>query len=716
VSRPDRPKRPHDPAERGALLGVAVALAAVLLAGLFFGLQRGDRELGSNAVGVGAPVAEITPGQRLCINDVRPPAGTARLRLWLAAQRSGTRFDLETIARGGRRAVRRSLEVGAPGFHFLGLPPAGFAVTQTAVICLDVTAGRLAVGGSALDRYPGQRPATLDGAALSSGNEPAVHYYSAAGERPVRLAQLVDLFAHSAAYHGPLYPWLMLATLLAALGLSGWALWHLVTAPRRSVRRLAVVFALACFAWCFSWSVMAPPFQGNDESEHFANIEYLAKDAGMWDLSVQTNKNRPYSQHEALLMQAVHHNSLVVDGSARPFWNELSAPDLGARSARASRYDGGGVTAAGTAHGPAYYILFTPAYRLTNWMQPANQLVVLRVLNSLAAALVALFAVLSCALLLGGRRRHAIAVAGALIAFQPMFAYVSGAINNDTWVNLFGAVMLYLLLRLARKGWELRRELLVGVTAVVSVLGKMTGAANAIFAALVVALLMLRDRSLRSLRGGLTVLGAVVATAAGWLVLTTVVGWPRMLVYQHTDSLPPPAAWVPTLPQRIDYIIQQVFPFIELTGPMVGVSHAFERVYIVGGFGDYFWHRVAFPVPVFKVILAVLLTVFVTGAIGALRNRRWLRKNWAETAIVLLQPIVVYTLVEWAYATPGGRPVMAEQGRYIFPAITALAVIAAASGYGLPKKLRAPGWGALVGLAAGFTVVAWFFAAYHVYA
>jgi hypothetical protein len=707
----------RDSAERGAFFGVLVAVVVVLLAGLFFGLKRGDHELGSNAVGVGTPVATVLKGQRLCINKVDVPEHTARLNVWLAAKPevAKTTFDIEFVGPNGAKAVAADQPVTKKlGYQLVNAPKTPFPVEQTKAICLVGKDSQVQVGGAQLNRYPGSTPATLDGKSLDV-NEPSVHYYSAASDQPRELSKVVAVFAHSAAFHGPLYPWLMLLTLLLALAASAYALRILITADRHSIKRIATVFTLACFCWCLSWSVMSPPFQGNDETEHFANLEYTAT-TGKGENTSYKNTLPTYSTHENLLMLAVHHNAVVVDGTARPFWNDENAPGLDRDGDRAKRSNGGGFSISTSGHGPLYYALFAPFYQVSKWMQPANQLVFLRAVNSVFASLVALFAVLTAALLLGDRRKLAAAVAGALVAFQPMYAYVSGAINNDTIASVTGAALLYLLVRLAREGWTRKTEIWIGVLAVVGVLGKITGVSNAVFAAMVVALTMLRDRTGSALRGGLTVLATVIATSATWLMLTTVIGWPRMLAYQHTDIPPTPDAWHPTMPQRIDYIIQQVFPFIHLTGPMVQVSHAFERVYVVGGFGDFFWHRAAFPIPVFKVILLVLLVVFAAGAVGIVRYRRWALKNWLPALIVLAQPVVVYVFVESAYAVPGGRTVMAEQGRYIFPALAALAVIAAGAGFGLPKKLREFAWGGLAGLIGAFTVVAWFFAAYHVYA
>jgi hypothetical protein len=63
-----------------------------------------------------------------------------------------------------------------------------------------------------------------------------------------------------------------------------------------------------------------------------------------------------------------------------------------------------------------------------------------------------------------------------------------------------------------------------------------------------------------------------------------------------------------------------------------------------------------------------------------------------ETAVIALFPVCVLVAVEAAFFTPdgGGRTVVAEQGRYIFPAIAALAAIAVAGTYGLGRRWHVP--------------------------
>ena len=45
--------------------------------------------------------------------------------------------------------------------------------------------------------------------------------------------------------------------------------------------------------------------------------------------------------------------------------------------------------------------------------------------------------------------------AGLLVAFHPMFGFISGAVNNDNGINAAAALALYLVIRALRRGLTL---------------------------------------------------------------------------------------------------------------------------------------------------------------------------------------------------------------------------------------------------------------------
>lgn len=700
---------------RLALIAATVSAVAIISIGLWFALQRDDRMLGSNAVGVGSPIAGINPGDEFCINAVDVPPGTERLRLWLGLTVPDTKLLLSVEAPGRERVTAAPFTVSYAGVHrFVPLPSLDWPATEIARVCIESRDGGILVGGAFVDRLPDERPATMNGKPLGDP-EPSVGYYSGANDRPVNLFKLTDIFSHMKVFHGWFYPWLAALLLTLTLVATMYGLLTVAHAEDLSVKRLALVFMAISFLWGLSWAVISPPFQGNDESEHFANLQYLAETGDTWTQSYLYSKAPSYSKHEQRMMQAVHHRGVVVDGSARPFWSENRGKQYKIHDNDLPRGDGGGYTISASGHGPAYYSLFAIPYRLTTWMQPANQLVFLRALNALLFAVVGLFAVLTAAMVFQGRKMPA-AAAGSVAATQPMAGYSAGSINNDTAVIVAGAIVLWLLVKLATDGWSRRHEIALGFVAVAGPVAKLTATSVSLFSAFWVLMMLLRDRTLGAVRGAATVGAATLASCVAYLAMASAFGWPARLTNVHTDAGVPNPDSVPTLFERFDYFVQTVFPAIQLTGDHQMVSKPFGRIYVVGGWADFMWHRIAFPENFYKPIAVILAVILLIGLVALVRHRRWLRVNWMPVAMVATLPVAVIALVAWAYATPGGRPVLAEQGRYILPALTALCVAGAGAMFGLPAHLRALGWGAYSGLVGGFTVVCMGYALFHLYA
>jgi hypothetical protein len=96
--------------------------------------------------------------------------------------------------------------------------------------------------------------------------------------------------------------------------------------------------------------------------------------------------------------------------------------------------------------------------------------------------------------------------------------------------------------------------------------------------------------------------------------------------------------------------------------------------------------------------------------VAVVRERAIARKLSWELVVIALIPLSVLVAVEAAYFAPDGRPVLAEQGRYIFPAVAALATIAVGGTYGLGRRWHLPLVTALVVAVLGFGYAARFVA------
>jgi hypothetical protein len=102
-------------------------------------------------------------------------------------------------------------------------------------------------------------------------------------------------------------------------------------------------------------------------------------------------------------------------------------------------------------------------------------------------------------------------------------------------------------------------------------------------------------------------------------------------------------------------------------------------IYVERGFGAFGWYDVLFPKWVFYTVFAVMMCVVAMALVSAVRERAYLLANLPETGFLLLCPVAVVAAVEAAYYTPGIRPLVAEFGRYAFPAIVPLALIVVGS-------------------------------------
>ena len=109
-------------------------------------------------------------------------------------------------------------------------------------------------------------------------------------------------------------------------------------------------------------------------------------------------------------------------------------------------------------------------------------------------------------------------------------------------------------------------------------------------------------------------------------------------------------------------------------------------IFVERGWGAFGWYVVLFPKWVFYVVFGTMLAVAVMASPAAWRECVLPARELARgAAFILLCPIAVIAGVEAAFYTPGARPLVAEFGRYAFPAIVPFALIVV----GVAARLRA---------------------------
>jgi 4-amino-4-deoxy-L-arabinose transferase-like glycosyltransferase len=139
----------------------------------------------------------------------------------------------------------------------------------------------------------------------------------------------------------------------------------------------------------------------------------------------------------------------------------------------------------------------------------------MRLTSAAMAGLTAMFTALLILELLPGRRTLALA-GGLMVAFQPMFSFIGGAVNNDNGVNLLAICTLYVAVRALRRGLTPGVALLLGVSLAITPLMKGTGYAIYPAVGLAIAGALIRRHSRVHLLGGGVFVLAFAAIYVGW--------------------------------------------------------------------------------------------------------------------------------------------------------------------------------------------------------
>jgi Predicted membrane protein (DUF2142) len=463
----------------------------------------------------------------------------------------------------------------------------------------------------------------------------------------------------------------------------------LAVAGRGSARRTAAwLYSIAALNFA-CWALITPAFQAPDEVDHFAYTQSLVQ-RGEAPSRDPASPLARWSSAEALLLEDM---SFLTDhqiGGSRPPWSARQQDIYRAQAARhPSSSDGGGNETAAT-HGAIYYAALAPAYLLAS-SSPLSQLTLMRLTSALIGALTVIFAYLMARELAPGRPWLGV-LAALLIAYQPMYGFISGAVNNDVGVNAGAAALELLAIMMLRRGVTVRLGLLTGGLLIALPLVKATAyslypvvgvalAATvwrhhrrsqipgwAAFAAAALVVLELSER-----------LGGVVRPAQ-----TGAAGAP-VGVGSATGAVSEAAAHPIAY---LGYVWEALLPRLPfMTMHFQSTNFAGFQIFVERGWGAFGWYDVLFPHRFYYVILAAMIAVPILGVIAIRREWPFVSGHIVELAILLLMPIAVFAGFEAAFYTPGSRPVVAEFGRYEFPAIAPLAVLLVASLHAFGRRL-----------------------------
>lgn len=276
-----------------------------------------------------------------------------------------------------------------------------------------------------------------------------------------------------------------------------------------------------------------------------------------------------------------------------------------------------------------------------------------RLLSVILGALTVLFTVLAARE--AGLGQWLALIAGALVAFNPQFVFLSASVNSDNAVIAACAAGLYLSLRLMNRGPSTGLLLTLGVTVGLAAMSKISGALSGLLAVLAYLLAVVPPPrkpgwALRVLRD-LTLLTLPSVFIAGWWYLRNLLlygdplGWNRMIL-------------------AIDGILRRKLTWADYGQELLALKESFWAV-----FG---WRNISVPGAIYHLLDGVVIAG-IAGLVWYMLRRR--RAGVAPTGAVLsvlVAWVVVFGafLARWmAIASSTG------QGRLLFPALPAIAIL-----------------------------------------
>jgi Predicted membrane protein (DUF2142) len=669
----------------------AACLIAVPFVALtaFYALRPRDYYTGTNSVEADTYVVETPVGAPVCVPGLYIPAGTARLRLQLIS-RTLTRPTLKMVLKiggpGGGTIARELPPVAVPANR---ISAAVFTIPRLssrpserpASLCLTAT-DVVNWGGTPLPAPPAAAPPTVSGKPLNG--RIAVWYLPRSGERRSYLSRAPEILRRASLFRpSPVGPWLyvlMLLVLLPALALAAVRCLAIAASGRASGGIAVWLFVIATLNFgC--WALITPPFQTPDEVDHFAYTQSIVERGAAPSKDPGSPLPR-WSSSENLALEDADFLTDHQVGDSRPPWTSREQNEYRARVAalHPGGSNGGGNETAST-HGPIYYVALAPAYILAS-DSPFSQLTLMRLTSALIGALTVLFTFLLARELAPGRPWLAV-LAALLVAYQPMYGFISGAVNNDVGVNAGAAALELLLIIALRRGFTLRLGLAMG--ALLVALPIIKGTAYALYPVVGIALVAIvwrhhRRRELIGLGGFAlaaiavralsTHLGGVFRASSGTSAATVEAG---SVSGSTSEALAHPLGY-------LGYLWQVLLPRLSFMSPhWATTNYPGFVIFVERGWGTFGWYDVLFPHWVYVVILIAMIAPVVLGIVSIVREWTFVRRNAMELVILALMPLAVVAGVEAAFYTSGVRPFVAEFGRYAFPAIAPLAVLVVAS-------------------------------------
>ena len=455
------------------------------------------------------------------------------------------------------------------------------------------------------------------------------------------------------------------------------------------VPRAAWLCALVALANGLAWSLIVPPFQVPDENAHYAYVQQVAERG---TVPRQISPEGPLSPREDQMLAALltfgvvgHRNNPAPDTQVQQrIIDRLARQNLSAL--------GSGDALTATANPPLYYAMQAIPYRLTPGGKVLDKLEAMRCLSALIGALTVLLVFMFLRELLPDTR-WAWPAGALVVAFQPMFAFMSGGVNNDDLLYLMSAGVLWAIARAFHRGLTPANGALIGGLLGVGLISKLTLLGFIPAVALALAMLARRawatDRRAAS-RGIALAAGLSLGPIVVYLLINHFV-WSRTAIPGGVGGTPAATGRTFSRAEELSHIWQLFLPRLWMR-PQFSYDPLWETWFkgLVGRFG---WVDYDFPGWVYQVARALGLIVCALAVAELVRRRDTLSRRLGELAVyaLALGGLCVAIGVE-SYRSFVTNQGVFEQARYLLPLLCLYAAIVA-----LAVRFGGRRWGPAIG-------------------
>jgi 4-amino-4-deoxy-L-arabinose transferase-like glycosyltransferase len=466
-----------------------------------------------------------------------------------------------------------------------------------------------------------------------------------------------------------------------------------VPAALRSVPRAAAACAVVALANGLAWSLIIPPFEVPDENAHYAYVQQAVEQR---TVPHQVLPEGPLSPALDATLGAVLFYQIIGESHNPSPVSELQQRTVEATQREPLSSIGSGDALTATNNPPLYYVLEAVPYALASHGTVLDRLAAMRVLSALMGAVTVLLIYLFMAELLP-RRPWAWTTGALVAAFQPLFGFMSGGVNNDNLLYLMAAGVLWGLARTFRRGLTPANGALIGGFLGVGIVAKLTllGFVPAAGAGLAIALRRAWSGERKyALRGAAWAIGLASAPVVIYLALNHTV-WHRGGIPAGVGSVAGP----PGTPIKFN-LRDELSHVWQLFLPPVGMHHQFPylplwKTWFKGFFGRLGWLDYKFPYHFYVGALLVSIVFLVLALTELVRRHRAFTRRAAEFGVYLLAlggVCIEVGIESYREMVQTGGLGQFEQARYLLPMLGLYAAIAA-----LAARAGGRRWGPALG-------------------